>query len=197
MEGLSTSHQAWLGSSHLALSRGELQGLINLDLKTDRLRRVRDLFIVQCHTGVRVSDLFRLDKNIRGNFFELEQTKTGKPVRIPVLPVVRDILERYDYNLPKLSHQKYNDGIKDVYKILNEKATIQVRDQEGFKDVPVSKLISSHDAVRSFITISAERGVPVPSIARITGKTVAVLLKNYLVDSQKVAETEIIEKWSG
>lgn len=180
----------------IRLTEEELRDLINLKLETDRLRRIRDLFVIQCHTGVRVSDLFRLDKNIRGNFFELEQMKTGKPLRIPILPVVRYILERYDYNLPKLSHQKYNDGIKDVYKILNEKATIQVRDQEGFKDVPVSKLISSHDAVRSFITISAERGVPVPSIAKITGKTVAVLLRNYLVDSQKVAETAILEKWS-
>lgn len=66
----------------------------------------------------------------------------------------------------------------------------------GFKDVPVSKLISSHDAVRTFITISAEKGIPVPSIARITGKTVAVLLRNYLVDSQKVAETQLLERWS-
>jgi hypothetical protein len=65
-----------------------------------------------------VSDLFRLNKNIRGDFFEFKQTKTDKSVRIPILPIVREILIRYDYKLPKMSHQKYNEGIKKVYKEL-------------------------------------------------------------------------------
>lgn len=181
----------------ISLSEPELRKLINLDLETERLRRIRDMFVVQCHTGVRVSDLFRLDKNIKGNFFEFDQRKTGKPVRIPILPVVKEILERYDYKLPHLSEQKYNDGIKEVYKVLNPKATVQLRENTTFKNVLVGDLISSHDAVRTFITISAEKGIPVPSIAKITGKTLAVLLRNYLVDSQKVAEREVLEKWTG
>jgi hypothetical protein len=77
-----------------------------------------------------------------------------------------------------------------------EKATMQIRDEDGFKDIPVWHLVSSHDAVRTFITISAERGIPIPSIANLTDKTVPVLLKNYHVDSQKVAEREMLEKWS-
>lgn len=179
----------------ISLCEDELCRLITLEFKSAHLPRVRDLFIVQCHTGVRVSDLFRLDRNIKGEFFEFNQTKTDNRVRIPILPIVREILVRYDYRLPKMSHQKYNEGIKKAYKQLNEKATMQIRDEGGFKDVPVWELVSSHDAVRTFITISAERGVPVPSIARITGKSVPVLLKNYLADSQRVAEREILEKW--
>ena len=91
-----------------------------------------------------------------------------------------------------MSHQKYNEGIKKVFKELNEKATMKIRDDDGFKDVPVWRLASSHDAVRTFITLSAERGMPIPSIANLTGKTVPVLLKNYYVRSQRIAEREMV-----
>ena len=47
----------------------------------------------------------------------LEQSKTGSRVFIPLYPIVRNILEKYDFNLPKvISNKKFNTYLKEVAK---------------------------------------------------------------------------------
>lgn len=48
---------------------------------------------------------------------------------------------------------------------------------------------------RTFITLSAECGMSVNSIAKLTGKTVKVLIENYLVESPEVADQEMEKAW--
>jgi hypothetical protein len=178
----------------ISLSEAELQGFIDAEL-TGSDDNVRDLFVLQCSLGPRVSDLQRLDKNIHGNKIVLETQKTEKLIELPITPQVRTILEKHNNQLPRLSEQNYRQGIKRIYKKLYPKNEIQVREGNTFKTVPVHEEISSHDAVRTFITLSAERGMSVNSIAKLTGKTVKVLIENYLVESQKVAEQEMEKAW--
>jgi len=159
------------------------------------LDAIRDLFVLQCNTGLRISDLKRLDKNIKGNKIAIENKKTGKKVEIPISPTIRQLLEKYKYTLPQIAEQKINDGIKQVYKICFPKNKIQIRSGEKFKSISTWTLISSHDAIRTFITLSAERGMSVSAISTITGKTIPVLLKHYLNQSQKFAEQEMEKAW--
>lgn len=159
------------------------------------LEHVRDLFILQCNTALRISDLKRLDKNIKNNRIAIENKKTGKKVVLPITPTIRQILEKYNYQLPQVSEQKINDGIKEIYKVCFPDNKIQVREGDKFKSVHTWTLISSHDAIRTFITLSAERGMDVPAISTITGKTIPVLLKHYLNQSQKFAEKQMEEVW--
>lgn len=180
----------------ISLTDAQLKKAQALNL-SGSLDRIRDLMVVQCYTGVRVSDLFRLDRNIVNGRFEIQQQqKTKKPVCIPILPPVKAILEKYNYRLPFMSDQKYNDGLKLVYKAIDDKSITQVRVGESYKNIHTWRKFSSHDCVRTFITISADKGMPIPSIAQITGKTVNVLLKNYLNSTQSTAEKEMLEKWT-
>lgn len=178
----------------ISLSEHELQAYINADLP-EHLVKVRDLAVIQCNTGLRISDRKRIDKNIKGNKIAIEAQKTRSAMEIPISPQVRAILEKYNYDLPQLSEQNYRQGIKDIHKKLFPEQTVQVRDGRGFKDVFVWEEISSHDMVRTFITLSAERGMAISSIAKITGKSVATLLKSYLVESQKTADQEMEKAW--
>lgn len=159
------------------------------------LEQVRDLFLLQCNTGLRISDLKRVDKNIVGNKIVLTTKKTGANIEIPISPTVRAILEKYRYQLPQITEQKINDGIKAIYKICFPKNAIQVRKGNDFETISKWKRISTHDAIRTFITLSAERGMNVSSISKITGKTIPVLLKHYLSQSQKVADMEMEKAW--
>lgn len=159
------------------------------------LGHVQDMFILQCNTGLRISDLKRLDKNISRNKIVIKTKKTGIDIEIPINPTVREILEKYKYKLPQVTEQKFNDGIKAIYKICFPKNTLQVRKGNEFETIHNWELISSHDAIRTFITLSAERGVSVSSISKITGKSIPVLLKHYLSQSQKVAEKEMEKAW--
>lgn len=108
------------------LTPEEIDTLFNLDLTNDeKLDNVRDNLIISVWTGLRVSDFLRLKiKNIQGNNIEIQSTqKTGIGVVIPIHPMVKQVLEKRNGNLPKtLSDQKYNNYIKEVAKLagLNE-----------------------------------------------------------------------------
>lgn len=159
------------------------------------LEHVRDLFVLQCNTGLRISDLKRIDKNITANKIAITQKKTGKRVEMPITPTVRAILKKYNYQLPQIPEQKINMGIKEVYRTCFPQSKIQVRNGNEFDNIPTWTLISTHDAIRTFITLSAERGMTVSAISKITGKTIPVLLKHYLNQSQKIADLEMEKAW--
>jgi site-specific recombinase XerD len=178
----------------VSLTAEELEALINHSF-TGRKAEVRDMFVLQCNTGLRVSDLKRVDENIHNEKIKITAKKNRGEIEIPINPTIRAILERYNYKLPQIPDQKYNETIKDVFKEVFPDTKLQVRNGEGFEMMYKHELISSHDAIRTFITLSAERGMSIPSIARITGKTVAVVLKHYLNDSQKTAEVEFEKAW--
>ena len=172
----------------------ELKTFQNAEVK-GRQEQIRDLFVLQCNTGLRISDLKRLDKNISGNRIVITTKKTGTNIEIPISPTIREILEKYSYQLPQIPEQKINLGIKDIYKICFPENKIQIRKGADFETFFKWELISSHDAIRTFITLSAEKGMTVSAISKITGKSIPVLLKHYLSQSQKVADQEMEKAW--
>lgn len=129
----------------------------------ERLRRVRDLFLFQCYVGCRVSDLMNFTKNnIQGRFIEYipRKTKGERPqyVRVPITKKAQDILLR-NYNevspylLPRISQQKYNDYLKELFIAcgLDRKVTrINPRTGEE-QQIPIYELASSHLARRTFV----------------------------------------------
>lgn len=180
----------------ISLSQEELDKLYKHKIK-GTLNNIRWLFLLQCYTGVRVSDLFRIGKSIRNGYIDLETTKVrGNRLKQPLTKMVIEILEMYNYNLPFINEQYYRQGIKAIYKAINPNGKIEVRLKDGsFKDVYIHEEISSHDAVRTFITRCAEKGMSITAIALMTGKSEAVIYKHYLVSSQKNAEAEMIKAW--
>jgi len=77
---------------------------------------VRDVFVVGCFTAMRFSDYSTLDGSaIRNNRYEFVQTKTGDKVTLPIHPVVKQILEKYNYSLPEVPpNNEFNRIIKIV-----------------------------------------------------------------------------------
>jgi integrase len=177
------------------LTEEELKGFTEFKFESEKLDRVRDLFIIGCNTGFRIGDLKRSHKNIQGNKFKLTTQKNTKEVEVPINPTVRHILEKYRYSLPRYSDDKFRDYLREAYKTYDPTTTIQLRNGKGFDNVAKWKLLSPHDAIRTFITISAERGVSFNSIAKTVGKSPGVILKHYLAESQKVANDEMEKAW--
>src|SRR5690606_31431281 len=116
----------------LSLTEEKLQALIDAELVGSD-DRIRDLWVLQCSVGPRISDLRRIDKNIQGNKIILEMQKTEKVIEIPIPPQVRKILEKYDYELPRISEQKYRQCIKRIYKNLFPDDMIQIKDGNKYK----------------------------------------------------------------
>lgn len=162
-----------------------------------RLDQVRDLFVLQCHTGLRVSDLKRLSQAHINESLVIRAQKNKETIKMPVTPSIKALLNKYNNVLPEISDQKYNLYLKDVAKAVLPDTKIEITEYRGGKTIHKTRFkwqeLSSHDAVRTFITLKAQLGMPISSIAVLTGKTVAVILKNYLGKDEGQAQKDAIK----
>lgn len=182
----------------ISMTEEQLIELCNLENLSLKHQNIRDIMVVHCMIGVRVSDLFKINKTMfKGGKLYLKQQKTQKPTIIPILQRAAEILERHDWKLPKYSEQKYRDYIKEIYAKIDDTSTVEVIGKDGNLELRrVCEEISSHDMVRTFITISGDRGMPVPLIAQIVGKSPQVIYRHYLNPTQATAEREFAKAWN-
>lgn len=154
--------------------------LYNADIKPEHLARVRDMFVFQCLIGCRVSDLTKLKKsNIINGCIEYiaGKTKDNKPrvARVPLTDKAKTILAKYDLPngdlLPYISHQKYNDYIKDVFKLVELTRMVTVPDPKTRQNIqkPLNELASSHMARRVFVGSLYSKGVKNEIIGSMSG----------------------------
>ncbi len=73
------------------------------DKLPDYLAKVRDLFLIGCYTGLRFSDLSKLNKDniTKDNTINVKTIKTNQSVVVPIHPITKQIFEKYDYQLPR------------------------------------------------------------------------------------------------
>jgi len=180
----------------IALTEKELTAISQTDFKGG-LNLVRDLLVLQASTGVRISDLQRLCDNFNEDrtAFKIKTKKTGVTVLVPVMQLAKEVLIRNNYKLNRLSEQKYRIGIKRIYQTLWPSKTMETGAGDTIRKVFIHEEISSHDMVRTFVNIAVTKKITVPTVALITGKSVRVLLKNYLIENAEFAAQEMLEKF--
>lgn len=160
---------------------------------SDREALVRDWFLLDCYTGLRVSDLVQLKAgNLSGEFITIANKKTGEKVVLPVHPVAAAILARYGGQFPhKITDVEINRVIKTVAKKAGIKGRILFTITKGGKqkDEYLEKwqMISCHTARRSFITNLRKNGVPDSIVMKLTGIRSSATLRRYDKLSQEEA----------
>lgn len=166
------------------LTEDELDALYYL--QTDGMKaKARDIFLVGCYTAMRWSDYSRLsDKDIVDDTIYFTHKKTGYRVSIPLHPIVREILDRYDGAVPEISDQKLNKYIKEVCKdagITQPATRVYYKGGERVEEVrPKCELVSSHTARRTAATNMYKSGVPAYNIMLITGHTSEATFRKYI-----------------
>jgi integrase len=185
---------------HIYLTSEELDIIYSLDLSSKLyLDRVRDLFLIGSHTGLRFSDFTKLDKeNIKlgsnGDVLIVKTSKTGERVVIPLKPVVKSIWEKHNGLLPRaISNQKMNVYLKELGEIAGITYEVIVKKTSGKEIIetkcPKFQLISTHTARRSFATNAYLSGVPSISIMKLTGhRTESSFMKYIKVSQERNAE---------
>lgn len=100
------------------LNYKEIDSIFKLDLSHDfELDNVRDLLIISCWTGLRISDFLHNLKteNIKDGIISIKTQKTGAFVRIPVHRQVKEVLDKRFGMLPiKMKASDYNVKLKIV-----------------------------------------------------------------------------------
>jgi len=152
------------------LTEEEIQKIIDLDLKMERLDQVRDIFIFCCFTGLAYADVKKLNRGDISvgadgeEWVKTKRSKTDTRSNIPILPIAKVIIEKYKDNelliekdlvLPVLSNQKMNAYIKEI-------ATL----------AGITKNLTFHLARHTFATtVTLTNGVPIESVSKMLGHT--------------------------
>lgn len=189
-------HAFWEDGDNIALTEKELKLIAEHDFSAnERYERVRDVFILGCYTGLRFSDVNRLQaENVGERMIVVRQKKTDNTVVIPVHPEFRRIWEKYGGKLPRVSTpQNFNNLIKCVCKECGLNEPILKSITKGGKRITTShekwELVSSHTARRTFATNLYRSGFPSISIMQITGhKTEDAFLRYIKVSREEHAE---------
>ena len=169
---------------NIALSEKELTEMERLNLSTNkRLEQVRDLFLVACYTGQRFSDLNKINQSniIDDEYISIRQQKTNEQLTLPLLKVVKTILVKYSYRLPKISNVKFNEYIKEVAKLCE---TLNKQYNGDNKKVRW-QMISSHTARRTFVTLNYGKGVDLDTLKLGTGHKQTKTLQTYIKMNDK------------
>ncbi|TAF94264.1 MAG: integrase [Cytophagia bacterium] len=183
--------------NNIYLSPQKLERLYRLDLQ-DRptLDRVRDLFLIGCHTGLRYSDFSQLtadNLSQDGRLLNVTTQKTGAGVSIPLNPVVLQIVRKYDGQMPKaISNQKTNVYLKELAQLADLTDRVEVVRTKGGKRITKYvaewEQVCTHTARRSFATNAYLGGVSTIDIMQITGhRTEMAFMKYIKVKSEETA----------
>lgn len=174
-------------TDEVALTLKQVQEVFEYDFSNNgKLEKVRDLFVFGCATGMRISNYSKIGKNdLQEGFIKVRDKKNiDKVLEIPLNDYSIYILKKYNYKLPRISNQKFNDYIKEVFQIIgydqNIKKTIKIGKEIIEQINPLYDRISSHTARRSFITIMKNKKIPDKVIMSYTGhKSLEVFNKYY------------------
>ena len=156
------------------------------------LERVRDVFLFQCFTGLRYSDVFNLHRSdIKGDHIEVTTVKTSDSLIIELNNHSKAILDKYkdvpfenDKVLPVITNQKMNDYLKELAELAGINEPVRqtyYRGNERIDEVtPKYALLGTHAGRRTFICNALALGIPPQVVMKWTGHSDYKAMKPYI-----------------
>lgn len=170
------------------LTEDEVDRLFQLPLPEGSTRcKARDMFLIGCFSGLRVSDILRLKPEHFENMesgrtcLKIAAKKTNRDVWVPVKRELHEIMQRYDYRCPKICEQTVNRTIK------------KIAAECGIDKIKCDNL-SMHIGRHTFVTIAYfNHRIPMVDLMLITGHKTERNFRRYVninpVESAKRMET--------
>ena len=148
------------------LTQEEVDLILKKKFTSERLERVRDIFIFSCLTGLAYIDVKNLrTSNVRTSFdgglwVMGKREKTGVNFNVPLLDIPKKIIEKYEGKLPDnkvlpvMSNQKMNEYLKEIGALCG-----------------IDKELTYHLARHTFATLTLTKGVSIESVSKMLGHT--------------------------
>lgn len=168
---------------------------------------MRDVFLLQCFTGLRHSDVYNLRRSdIKDNQIEITTIKTTDSLIIELNSHSRAILDKYkeyhfenDKALPVISNQKMNDYLKELGELAGIDEPVRETYYKGNQRIdevfPKYSLLSSHAGRRTFVCNSLAMGIPAETVMKWTGHSDHRTMKPY-IDVADKDRKEAMQLWS-
>lgn len=138
---------------------------------------IKDLFILQCLVGQRIGDMqkfFNGDNEMdeEAGTISIIQQKTKARAIIPLLPLAKEIISKYE-NKELLYYKERKSIVNEALKEVAEQAGLDepiTYEENGIKQTqPLYKLLHTHTARHTFITILCRKGIPKETVIIATG----------------------------
>ena len=183
------------------LNQSELKRLREFEIpeESKNLEKIRDVFLFQCFTGLRYSDVFNLKKaNIRENYIEVTTLKTSENLIIELNKLSKNILERYkdiegEKALPVISNQKMNDYLKELAELAGINDLVTTTYYKGnvrFEEItPKYALLGTHAGRRTFVCNALSLGIPPNVVMKWTGHSDYKSMKPYIDIADEIKAT--------
>ena len=176
------------------LTNDELNKLQNYKIPEAKqyLERVRDVFLFQCFTGLRYSDVYNLKRSdIKPDSIEVTTIKTADSLVIEFNDHSKSIIEKYknihfenDKALPVISNQKMNDYLKELAELAGIDEPIRESFYKGNERIdtvsPKYALLGTHAGRRTFICNALALGIPPHVVMKWTGHSDYKAMKPYI-----------------
>ena len=176
------------------LTWNELNRLREFKIPSNKqaLERVRDVFLFQCFTGLRYSDVFNLRRSdIKGDHIEVTTVKTSDSLIIELNNHSKAILDKYkdvafedDKVLPVITNQKMNDYLKELAELAGIDEPIRQTYYKGNERIdevtPKYALLGTHAGRRTFICNALALGIPPQVVMKWTGHSDYKAMKPYI-----------------
>lgn len=138
---------------------------------------IRDLFVLQCLVGQRISDMHKFfngdnERDEENNTISITQQKTNTRAVIPLVPLAKEIINKYIDKEIKYYKEKRSELNKELKVIAKEAGLDEpiIYEENGVKYTkPLHELIHTHTARHTFSTIMCRKDIPREDIIIATG----------------------------
>lgn len=201
---------------HFPLYKEEIRSFSNVTNLNEKQILYRDIFVLQCNCGQRVSDLKQLimgnyTKN-EDNYILLKTQKESTTAYIYETEEIKEILDKlkthiidykgktclqageYRINLDNLDNDpQYNEAIKHIAEKANLNRNWDYKDaQDRPLSNPIYKIISSHCARHTFATIMRNKGYTADKVCYFLGHADDTMVKQvYAHNDEKLIIEEL------
>ena len=157
------------------------------------IKETRDVFIVGCLTGQRHSDYSRINSDMivtlnDKQFIKLRQKKTKKEVYIPLDNRVKEILDKYNGELPYICICTFRNHLHLLGEFLGWTEVAKFATYENTDNLRICDMLTTHTARRSFATNAYAAGISIASIIAVTGHASERSFRTYMrLDVQEKA----------
>lgn len=185
----------------IALRDDEVLKLWNYQPKDSNDEIVRDIFLLNCLTGQRISDTEKVDDNLEDildvTTIKLIQKKTGKYLNFSIIfELAKEILNKYPNGLPKVNTVILNARIKEIAKEagITGKEVVGRQTKDGLNTTYKERYecITTHTGRRTFITLLKLRGWDDGKITMYSGHKDDRMVKRYT----KIKDTAAFERFN-
>ena len=173
----------------LFLTEAELIDLFKLDTDGTVMDPVKDMFCFSCLTGLRYSDIMKLEHaNFDDDKLIIQRIKPSIKIEVPLTNMARTIVDKYLPDsegrlFPLISIQDFNRYLKELGRMAGINAPVlgrknKRRDNSG-NQMQKWELLSSLFARRTFINLGVSKGIGLEIMCELTGNLADTIIHYY------------------